>query len=190
MASQQGLELTQHAGGFTLTFQQRVLIQHSAAAPCLWIGRGKADIEMFRGNFSIKDQLSEKLALTETQIVPQGKGWLILFSRGDVAQCTLAITTDAQGRLEMQLRNSDEQNNRMWLRLAAQQLGVQLLVAALHAVHQGLQAADHFGQGACLHLQRPVSFLPLVCQRKWSEHVGDAAVQQPARVHPLAPAQG
>lgn len=59
MASQQGLELTQHAGGFTLTFQQRVLIQHSAAAPCLWIGRGKADIEMFRGNFSIKDQLSE-----------------------------------------------------------------------------------------------------------------------------------
>jgi alpha-glucosidase len=38
-----------------------------------------------------------------------------------VAQCTLAITTDAQGRLEMQLRNSDEQNNRMWLRLAAQQ---------------------------------------------------------------------
>lgn len=120
MASQQGLELTQHAGGFTLTFQQRVLIQHTAAAPCLWIGRGKADIEMFRGNFSIKDQLSEKLALTETQIVPQGKGWLIRFSRGDVAQCTLAITTDAQGRLEMQLRNSDEQNNRMWLRLAAQ----------------------------------------------------------------------
>ncbi|WP_337049644.1 alpha-glucosidase [Serratia fonticola] len=121
MASQQGLELTQHAGGFTLTFQQRVLIQHTAAAPCLWIGRGKADIEMFRGNFSIKDQLSEKLALTETQIVPQGKGWLIRFSRGDVAQCTLVITTDAQGRLEMQLRNSDEQNNRMWLRLAAQQ---------------------------------------------------------------------
>lgn len=120
MASQNGLELTQHEGGFTLTFHQRVLLKHSIDAPCLWIGSGKADIEMFRGNFSIKDQLSEKLALNETEITPQGKGWLIRFSRGDVAQSTLQIATDAEGRLEMQLRNADEHNNRMWLRLAAQ----------------------------------------------------------------------
>lgn len=124
MASQQGglhgLELTQHQDGFTLTFQNRVLLQHSTQAPCLWIGRGKADIDMFRGNFSIKDQLSEKLALTEASITPQAGGWLIRFSRGDVAQSTLQIGTDSAGRLEMQLRNGDEHNNRMWLRLAAQ----------------------------------------------------------------------
>lgn len=120
MTSQQGLELTQQAGGFTLTFQQRVLLRHTPDAPCLWIGRGKADIDMFRGNFSIKDQLSEKLALTDTSITPQGKGWNIRFSRGDVAHSTLHITTDAAGRLEMQLHNSDPTNNRMWLRLAAQ----------------------------------------------------------------------
>lgn len=125
MASQQngqhGLELQQHQDGFTLLFQQRVLLQHTTAAPCLWVGCGKADIDMFRGNFSIKDQLSEKLALTEAQIIPQGEGWLIRFSRGDVAHSTLEISTDAAGRLEMQLRNSDKHNNRMWLRLAAQQ---------------------------------------------------------------------
>lgn len=121
MTSQQGLELTQQAGGFTLTFQQRVLLRHTPEAPCLWIGRGKADIDMFRGNFSIKDQLSEKLALTDVSITPQGQGWNIRFSRGDVAHSTLRITTDAQGRLEMQLHNSDQTNNRMWLRLAAQQ---------------------------------------------------------------------
>ncbi|WON75941.1 alpha-glucosidase [Serratia sp. UGAL515B_01] len=124
MASQQGglngLELTQHQGGFTLRFHNRVLLQHSTQAPCLWIGRGKADIDMFRGNFSIKDQLSEKLALTEACITPQNGGWVIRFSRGDVAQSTLEVGTDSAGRLEMQLRNDDEHNNRMWLRLSAQ----------------------------------------------------------------------
>ncbi|WP_127956653.1 alpha-glucosidase [Serratia microhaemolytica] len=120
MTSQQGLELTQHEHGFTLTFQRRVLLQHTTQAPCLWIGRGKADIDMFRGNFSIKDQLSEKLALTDAQITPQAGGWSICFSRGNVAHCTLEIGTDAQGRLQMQLRNGDADNNRMWLRLAAQ----------------------------------------------------------------------
>ncbi|WP_049596077.1 alpha-glucosidase [Yersinia aldovae] len=116
-----GLELAEHDGGFTLSFKQRLLLQHSAQAPCLWIGRGKADIDMFRGNFSVKDCLSEKLALTDTVITPQGRGWDIHFSRGDVAQTTLHITGDAAGRLEMTLSNSDKENNRMWLRLAAQQ---------------------------------------------------------------------
>ena len=50
------------------------------------------------------------------------------------------------------------------LGLAAQQLLVELLVAAFHAVHQGLQAADHLGQGGGLHLQRPISLLALVRQ--------------------------
>ncbi|UNK21916.1 alpha-glucosidase [Yersinia intermedia] len=116
-----GLVLVEHDGGFTLSFQQRLLLQHSAQTPCLWIGRGKADIDMFRGNFSIKDCLSEKLALTDAVITPQQQGWEIQFSRGEVAQATLDITYDAAGRLEMALRNGDKENNRMWLRLAAQQ---------------------------------------------------------------------
>ncbi|MFW5399873.1 alpha-glucosidase [Yersinia sp. 1252 StPb PI] len=115
-----GVVLVEHDGGFTLSFQQRLLLQHSAQTPCLWIGRGKADIDMFRGNFSIKDCLSEKLALTDAVITPQQQGWEIQFSRGEVAQATLHITYDAAGRLEMSLRNGDKENNRMWLRLAAQ----------------------------------------------------------------------
>ena len=116
-----GLELVEHEQGFTLSFHQRLLLEHSAQAPCLWIGRGKADIDMFRGNFSIKDCLSEKLALTDATITPQAQGWNIHFSRGEVAQATLHITCDAAGRLEMTLNNGDKDNNRMWLRLAAQQ---------------------------------------------------------------------
>ena len=38
---------------FSLIYQQRQILRHTAQAPCLWIGAGEADIDMFRGNFSI-----------------------------------------------------------------------------------------------------------------------------------------
>lgn len=121
MVSQQsGLELQQQHDGFTLIFQNRVLLKHSSESPCLWIGHGKADIDMFRGNFSIKDRLGEKLALIDTEISSTAAGFDIRFSRGDVAQATLNVAIDAHDRLEMKLSNADSENNRMWLRLAAE----------------------------------------------------------------------
>lgn len=58
-------ELTTSQDGFALSWQQRLILRHSTENPCLWIGAGVADIDMFRGNFSIKDKLNEKIALTE-----------------------------------------------------------------------------------------------------------------------------
>lgn len=46
----------QNNDSFTLHFQQRLILTHSKDNPCLWIGSGIADIDMFRGNFSIKDK--------------------------------------------------------------------------------------------------------------------------------------
>ncbi|ELO80404.1 alpha-glucosidase, partial [Salmonella enterica subsp. enterica serovar Enteritidis str. 76-2651] len=53
---------------FALSWQQRLILRHSTENPCLWIGAGVADIDMFRGNFSIKDKLNEKIALTEATV--------------------------------------------------------------------------------------------------------------------------
>lgn len=58
----------QNSDCFTLHFQQRLILTHSKDNPCLWIGSGIADIDMFRGNFSIKDKLQEKIALTHTAV--------------------------------------------------------------------------------------------------------------------------
>ena len=66
----------------TLHFQQRLILTHSKDNPCLWIGSGIADIDMFRGNFSIKDKLQEKIALTDAIVSQSPDGWLIHFSRG------------------------------------------------------------------------------------------------------------
>lgn len=58
----------QNNDSFTLHFQQRLILTHSKDNPCLWIGSGIADIDMFRGNFSIKDKLQEKIALTDAKL--------------------------------------------------------------------------------------------------------------------------
>ena len=66
--------------------------------------------------------------------------------------------------------------------LALQQLGVELLAAALHLLGQGLQLAHHGGQGLEV-------FVSLVGQREGSQHGGDAAVELARSVSALAPAQ-
>ncbi|SQB41861.1 glycosyl hydrolase [Citrobacter koseri] len=114
------ITLTTTDDGFTLSWQDRLLLSHSAENPCLWIGAGVADIDMFRGNFSIKDKLNEKIALTDATISQSPDGWLIHFNRGDAISAALHIATDEAGRLTLKLQNSDLTHNRIWLRLAAQ----------------------------------------------------------------------
>lgn len=75
---------------------------------------------MFRGNFSIKDKLNEKIALTNATVTQQSAGWAIRFTRGDAVSATLLVGVDAEGRLELKLKNDAASHNRIWLRLAAQ----------------------------------------------------------------------
>ena len=69
MTTLHDVNLTTLDNGFTLRWQNRLILTHTDEAPCLWIGTGLADIEMFRGNFSIKDKLNEKI------IAMSGCGW-------------------------------------------------------------------------------------------------------------------
>ncbi|THD45530.1 alpha-glucosidase [Enterobacteriaceae bacterium ML5] len=114
------LELTAGNNEFSLVYQHRLILRHTPDAPCLWIGGGEADIEMFRGNFSIKDRLNEKIALRDVTVTPQSDGWLFHFSRTNLLTATLQVTCDERGRLRISLQNQDRAHNRIWLRLAAQ----------------------------------------------------------------------
>lgn len=111
--------LTPLDDGFTLSFEDRLILRHTSRSPCLWIGSGEADIEMFRGNFSIKDRLNEKIALPAATVLKQEAGWTIRFARADAAHATLTIGLDDNGRLLLRLHNDNPVHNRLWLRLAA-----------------------------------------------------------------------
>lgn len=114
------LELIAENNDFSLIYKQRLILRHTAETPCLWIGGGEADIEMFRGNFSIKDRLNEKIALRDVAVTAHSDGWTLCFSRGDILSATLRVSCDQNGRLQVQLQNTDRAHNRIWLRLAAQ----------------------------------------------------------------------
>lgn len=103
----------QNNDSFTLHFQQRLILTHNKDNPCLWIGSGIADIDMFRGNFSIKDKLQEKIALTDAIVSQSPDGWLIHFSRGSDISATLNISADDQGRLLLELQNDNLNHNRI-----------------------------------------------------------------------------
>ena len=105
MRTLHNINLKNNENGFTLSWENRLIISHSADAPCLWIGAGEADIEMFRGNFSIKDKLNEKIALTDATVTQQSAGWAIRFTRGDAVSATLLVGVDSEGRLELKLKN-------------------------------------------------------------------------------------
>ncbi|MFY7034664.1 alpha-glucosidase [Enterobacter cloacae complex sp. XJL001] len=120
MRTLHNIDLKNNESGFTLRWQDRLILSHSADAPCLWIGAGEADIEIFRGNFSIKDKLNEKIALTNATVTQQSTGWAIRFTRGDAVSATLLVGVDGEGRLELKLKNDAASHNRIWLRLAAQ----------------------------------------------------------------------
>ncbi|MDT9089107.1 alpha-glucosidase, partial [Escherichia coli] len=57
----------QNNDSFTLHFQQRLILTHSKDNPCLWIGSGIADIDMFHGNFGNDSNL---LIVFYVQIMP------------------------------------------------------------------------------------------------------------------------
>ena len=91
----------QNNDSFTLHFQQRLILTHSKDNPCLWIGSGIADIDMFRGNFSIKDKLQEKIALTDAIVSQSPDGWLISLPTIRAVYCwnykTTTLTTTVSG---------------------------------------------------------------------------------------------
>jgi len=60
MRTLHNIDLKNNEHGFTLRWQDRLILSHSTDEPCLWIGAGVADIEMFRGNFSIKTSSTKK----------------------------------------------------------------------------------------------------------------------------------
>ena len=101
---------------------------------------------MFRGNFSIKDKLQEKIALTDAIVSQSPDGWLIHFSRGSDISATLNISADDQGRLLLELQNDNLNHNRIWLRLCRSTRGPYLrlrrTVFLLRSAWQTVPAMD------------------------------------------------
>ena len=103
-------------GSFTLTLDGRVILRHSGEEPALFLGRGREDIRMFRGNFTIRDRADERLALrflgTDGDCLRFGSPAL----RGEYR----LRFYEQDGLLHLDGACEDTRVNRLWLRLAAE----------------------------------------------------------------------
>lgn len=113
------VSLSKSDKGFTLSYDNKVLVSHSVTSPALTLGKGISDIDMFRGNFSIRDNIVEKIALTDAKITEGADHIDIEFSRGDIIKATMSVCLDDNKRLVVKVKNADANFNRVYLKLAA-----------------------------------------------------------------------
>ncbi|MBV8700932.1 MAG: alpha-glucosidase, partial [Bradyrhizobium sp.] len=103
------LEATE--AGFTLSLNGRPILKHSAANPCIFVGRGNDRIEMHRGRFEIEDRLVERCPLGHAEI--DGERIMLAPGKGQVPRLMLTLEKNA---IALQ---TDSSINRLWIRIAA-----------------------------------------------------------------------
>ena len=110
-------ELEPRPEGFALRLDGRILLEHRADAPALFVGRGRESIAMYRGNFTVSDELSARLPLRFEGIERAPEGDALLFSVPGGGHYRLEVRPE--GAL-LRLRGSGAEGfNRLWLRLPA-----------------------------------------------------------------------
>ena len=107
------LTLTPVPEGFDLAIGGTVVLRHRSAAPAFYLGRGRPDIQMYRGNFDIADRLDERLALRHAVVF--GEQIHLSTAEGQPPILTLTLVEN-----HLALTAPDPTWNRLWLRIPAE----------------------------------------------------------------------
>ena len=105
--------------GFILSHKDQIVLRHSHSSPILFVGTGNATYDMYRGNFDIKDYVSERIALRCFVIKGDGQAVRIEFHYEGEHQITLCAEETPEGRLKIGFLDAKEGLNRVWIRLDA-----------------------------------------------------------------------
>ena len=108
-------------GGFELRLGGQVLLRHRPDAPCLFAGRGQADINMHRGHFDVEDHVEERVAMRHAEAEADGSGWVLRFAarQGAPWQLEFRLSGDAADAV-LNVTALDGTLDRLWLRVAAE----------------------------------------------------------------------
>ncbi|QQO09502.1 alpha-glucosidase [Breznakiella homolactica] len=110
------MEFAEHQNGFTLSRNGAVLLRHDKNFPMIFIGKGHETMDMYRGNFSIEDYVTERRPLELTDIEKDGAAWVCSF--GCEIQARIVLAGD---NAEIFFESGNPGINRFWLRVPAEQ---------------------------------------------------------------------
>jgi alpha-glucosidase len=105
-----GLKITPLDDGFECAVGGHVVLRQTADAPCIFVGRGRADVRMYRGNFDIAERLDERVALRHSTV--DGDRVELSAEAGLRPLLSMAVV---EGRLTFS--SSDSALNRLWFRV-------------------------------------------------------------------------
>lgn len=99
---------------FKLEWNNQTILDHSSNAPMIYVGFGKEDVDMYRGNYKITDYVEERYPLTLTK-TEEKDGIYTLDFEGKIE-----VTATVTGALcTLDFTQKDDRINRFWFRVAA-----------------------------------------------------------------------
>ncbi len=107
------VRLVARAGGFDILVGDLAIVRHDAAAPAFFVGMGRPDIAMYRGNYRIEDRLDERVALRDARV----DGDAVLLAPAPDGAPLLRLVAAANA---ITLEPLDPALNRFWLRCVAE----------------------------------------------------------------------
>jgi alpha-glucosidase len=102
-----------------ITHKNKLVFEHSAENPSIFLGIGDANYDMYRGNFDITDYVSERLPLRQFSVESIDDKEIITFHFDGKPVITMTVSETEKGRLKAQFKAIDTKFNRFWLRVTA-----------------------------------------------------------------------
>lgn len=108
------MELILLEDGFRLVSQGQEIMRHSKDNPLLYVGYGKEKVDMYRGNFNIKDYVIERYPLRDIKIEVKDKEYMINFE--DKINAVIKLEGDL---FTIDFIKLEDKINRFWIRISA-----------------------------------------------------------------------
>ena len=112
------MDISINGDSFIIRLDDRVLINHSRKAPCVYVGKGSETIKMHVGNFDVQDEITERIPLESFEIEQEKDICTIKLFHIDKRNVFEMKVFEEDGRLRIITKGKDCYN-RIWLRLAA-----------------------------------------------------------------------
>lgn len=108
------MKLIRNGNEFILKYGGETILEYSKDRPMIYAGRGKEDVDMYRGNYKIEDYVTTRRPLSVTDARETQEG--LILNLEDEIILTLKLSGDC-AELFFEPKNPDI--NRFWLRVNA-----------------------------------------------------------------------
>ena len=108
------MEICVSGHDFKVKNGNETILESSSGHPMIYIGQGKEDVLMYRGNFRIDDYVIERRPLAVTSVSETEEGTRLVF--GDDLE---AVAAADGGLLTIRFEKKNERINRFWIRVNA-----------------------------------------------------------------------